>query len=193
MTPRWLRAPTPAEIAAFDGLHCAALYREAVRTGWRCPSCDRTAEECIRWSYIRGPYWREQYGDAHGMGFTISLVRHHCHSTGEHDRTRVGRFEPALLCGECNVADGAAKRRLKLPRNFSFSPDEIGQFVTCWPHSGKVAIDYAKAAAIAGRILARPKYETPSYDAIFDRYGLNPFLEDDRVEAARIWARGGAA
>ncbi len=57
------------------------------------------------------------------------------------------RFLPTILCDQCNATDGAAKRRLKLPENFSFSPLEIGSFVVATPH-GKHAIDYDIAARI---------------------------------------------
>jgi hypothetical protein len=55
---------------------------------------------------------RKLYGDESGMGFTIALHKHHCH--GE------GRFKPTVICGDCNSADGAAKRKLKLPPNVEF-------------------------------------------------------------------------
>lgn len=129
---RWSRIPTPAEIEAFDGAHCSWKYRHAIRIGWRCPCCNRTPQELIRWSTI-------QHGKF-GMGWTISLVLHHCHGPG--------RFEETVICGDCNSADSAAKRKLGLPGNFSFSPREIAQFVKCAPHTGKTEIDYGKAQEI---------------------------------------------
>jgi hypothetical protein len=134
-TAKWYRPPTAAEIACFDGMHCASLYASCVATGWRCPSCNRTAPELIRWSEIRGPSWRARYGDEWGRGWTISITRHHCHS-----ETSV-RFPETVICGDCNSADGAAKRKLKLPADFSFSPRELAQFVKCTPYSGKTEID----------------------------------------------------
>ncbi|PKV11380.1 hypothetical protein CVO74_20175 [Xanthomonas prunicola] len=52
-----------------------------------------------------------------------------------------------MICDQCNSADGAAKRRHKLPANFSFSPTEIGSFVTAVPH-GAHTINYETALAI---------------------------------------------
>ncbi len=124
-TPKWSRVPTPAEVASFDGLHCARAYVEAVRTGWRCPSCNRTPTELIRWSEIRGP--------------SIPYVN------------RAARFPITLICGDCNTADGAAKKFLGLPKTWSFSPAEIGRFVTVVPHSGRTAIDYDEARRIYER------------------------------------------
>lgn len=44
------------------------------------------------------------------------------------------RFPKTVICGRCNAADGTAKRKLKLPADFSFSPHEIGEFVIAQPH-----------------------------------------------------------
>lgn len=137
---KYSRAPTAEELAAFSGMHCRAKYLEAVRTGWRCPSCGRSAQELVRWTEIRGPSWRARYGDEYGMGFTVVLTGHHCHGAG--------RFRETLICGDCNSADGAAKRKLKLPASWSFTPTEIGAFVTVAPHSGSTKIDYDIARRI---------------------------------------------
>lgn len=138
--PKYSRIPTAAELAAFAGMHCKLLYQQAVATGWRCPSCRRSAQELVRWTEIRGPSWRARYADEHGMGFTVTLTRHHCHG--------LGRFAETLICGDCNSADGAVKRRHRLPRTWSFSPGEIGRFVQVAPYSGATWIDYALALRI---------------------------------------------
>lgn len=137
---RWQRIPTPEELAAFTGMHCAQQYREALATGWRCPSCGRNAHELVRWTEIKGRGWRSRYADEYGMGFTITLTKHHCHSNR--------RFPETRICGDCNSADGAAKRKLSLPSSWSFSPSEIGSFVTVSPHSGRTIIDYVQAQRI---------------------------------------------
>jgi hypothetical protein len=137
---KWSRVPSPADIRNFDGLHCSSVYRRAVADRWRCPSCARTATELIRWSEVRGPIFRERYADEYGMGFTISFANHHCHGDG--------RFETILICGDCNAADGAVKRKLKLPKTWSFAADEIKQFIQVGPHSGRTTIDYDKAHEI---------------------------------------------
>jgi hypothetical protein len=139
-TPKYTKIPTAADLAAFTGMHCRQLYQQAVSEGWRCPSCGRTAEQLVRWTEIRGPSWRARYGDEFGMGFTVTLTRHHCHG--------YGRFPPTMICGDCNSADGAAKRKHKLPESWSFSPEEIGRFVMVVPHSGATRIDYDRALRI---------------------------------------------
>lgn len=139
-TPRYSRIPTEAELESFTGMHCARLYRAADDSGWRCPSCGRSARELVRWTDIRGPSWRRRFADEHGMGFTVVLTNHHCHGTG--------RFPKTLICGDCNAADGAAKRKLKLPSDWSFSPAEIGRFVQVRAYSGATTIDYDLARSI---------------------------------------------
>jgi hypothetical protein len=164
-TPKWSRVPTAAEIAAFDGLHCSTTYRWAVANGWQCPCCDRTAHELIRWSDIRGPTMRRCYGDEYGMGFTISFAHHHCHG---YDGQK--RFPTTLICGDCNAADAAAKRKLPLPEIWSFSPEEIRQFVRVTPHSGRTVIDYDKAWDIFCEVVHRLYGPPPRLD--FDDEGL---------------------
>ena len=140
-TKRWSKIPTQSEIENFTGLHCEDIYKECVNTGWRCPCCGRSAKELIRWSEISNEYLRKLYGDSYGMGWTISITRHHCHNEDYQ------RFETTVICGDCNIADrkakqGLNKKGIEVPNDFSFSPDEIKQFVTCKPHSGYTEIDY---------------------------------------------------
>lgn len=144
--PKYSRVPSPSELAAFSGMHCSVIYREALATAWRCPSCQRNAHELVRWTEIKGPSWRERFGDAFGMGFTITFAHHHCHSA-----SWPPRFPRTLICGDCNSADGAAKRKLALPADWTFTPTELAQFVKVPPFSGRTAIDYE---------IARKIYET---------------------------------
>lgn len=148
--PKWSRIPTPSELAAFTGMHCSRKYKDAVESGWRCPACGRSAQELVRWTEIRGATWREQFGDDFGMGFTVVLTEHHCHGHG--------RFTPTLICGDCNSADGAAKRKLGLPESWTYSPAEIAKFVSVTAHSGRTTIDYVEAQAIYERALATERF-----------------------------------
>lgn len=137
---KWSIPPTAEQIAAYDGMHCASKWRR-VGPDWRCPCCSRRRDELIRWAPISGTHFRAKYGDAHGMAWTASIVEHHCHGTG--------RFPRTIICGDCNSADGAVKRKLGLPKEWSFSPKEIAQFVSCFPHSGHTHLDYDVAREIA--------------------------------------------
>lgn len=140
---KYSRIPSSDDIACFTGMHCHRKYRDALASEWRCPSCGRSAQELIRLTKIRGPYWRAKFGDAYGMGFTASIVDHHCHGDG--------RFPPTRLCGDCNSADGATKRKWQLPSQWSFSPAELALFVRVAPHSGETHIDHELALQIFRR------------------------------------------
>jgi hypothetical protein len=66
------------------------------------------------------------------------------------------RFERTILCEQCNSADASAKRKLNLPKQFSFSPAEIAQFVTATPH-GWHLLDYDRAAEIYAAAQVTPR------------------------------------
>jgi len=74
------------------------------------------------------------------------LHKHHDHSVdvlaGENPR-----FAQTIICDQCNAADGAAKRKLALPKRFSFSPQEIAWFVVPSPH-GRHKIVYEAAQVV---------------------------------------------
>jgi len=84
------------------------------------------------------------------------------------------RFEPSLICHDCNLADGAAKNALKdLPAAFSFSPTEIGRFITATAnHEHSLDLDKARAQWIA----IRPDFER--------RLALATQLADDIASGA---------
>jgi hypothetical protein len=50
-------------------------------------------------------------------------------------RALIERFSTALICNDCNAAEGAAKLALKaeIHADFSFSPREIAQFIKAKP------------------------------------------------------------
>ncbi|MGZ8318826.1 MAG: hypothetical protein ACXWVD_06960, partial [Telluria sp.] len=62
------------------------------------------------------------------------------------------RFVDTLLCEQCNSADASAKRKLKLPEDFSFSPGEIAMFVRATPN-GWHLLDYDIASQIYAEIV----------------------------------------
>lgn len=94
---------------------------------WRCPVCGRTKFEILRYGVARssdGKIHRRWKG---------SLHRHHDHG-GEWNGIEV-------ICGDCNMADGLAKRCLSLPKDWSFSVAELREFVTCIPHGAIERVD----------------------------------------------------
>lgn len=133
-----IKVPTLDVFLSYDGLHCHKLWAE-VGEKFVCPSCGRTKFQLLRWT-MRFPNKPEKF-----MGWKAVLHRHHCHSAGRY--AAYVRFPTTVICDQCNSADGAAKKKLGLPSNFSFAPYEIAQFVKSKPH-GKHEIDYQSAAQI---------------------------------------------
>lgn len=144
--PKWSRTPTAHELMEFDGEpgDSADLYAYAMQIGWRCPSCRRTAHECVRWTRINELSWRIEHRDEFMMGFTVELRRYACRAW-ELNRTWRRRFEPVVICSDCEKINYYAKRRLRLPQAFNFSPEEIEHFSLCLRHSGYTEIDYGLA------------------------------------------------
>ena len=61
-------------------------------------------------------------------------------------RSLVVRFDEALVCSECNAADGKAKKALKADPSFSFAASEIRTFVKATPHyDHEIDVEAAKA------------------------------------------------
>jgi len=133
-----IKVPTREEFESHDGLHYKNLWRE-VGDHWHCPSCKRSKFQIMRWTK-RFPSSPNAF-----MGWVAPLHKHHDHSAPY--MSNCGRFPMTTICDQCNSSDGVVKRKLKLPKNFSFAPHEIGQFVKSTPH-GKHKIDYDMANAI---------------------------------------------
>ena len=134
-----IRIPTDAEVAAYRGEHCFALWRK-VGPAWTCPACGRDKRQIMRWTR-RGA--RPCIGQAEPfMGWMAGLHTHHDHAAPAW--AHEGRFEHTVICDQCNAADGQAKRALRLPATFSFSPTELRQFVVAVPHgSHRLRLDVA--------------------------------------------------
>ncbi|WP_291878967.1 hypothetical protein [Caulobacter sp.] len=137
--------PTLADFEAFDGHHCRDIYA-GLPQGWTCPGCGRTPFEILRWA-VRFPRTPNAFEDWVGGYHT-----HHDHGVddvrfGRATGPAVARFPETVMCEQCNSADGAAKRKLGLRRDFSFAPWEIRRFVTAMPHSAHT-IDYEMAEAL---------------------------------------------
>ncbi|GAA0432289.1 hypothetical protein GCM10009094_41100 [Massilia aurea] len=125
------RIPTQEQIDAFNGAHCRLLYA-SLGPHWRCPGCRRTKYQAIRWTTL----FRNSPNSY--QGWACGLAKHHDHGP------RPARFPETVMCEQCNSADGTAKRVLRLPDDFSFSPAEVNRFVLPTPH-GWHLIDYLAA------------------------------------------------
>jgi hypothetical protein len=149
-----LRVPTIDDYRAFDGAHAPQKWNGHTDE-WRCPACQRTKFELLRWTK-RTP----STAPAPFESWLAVLVEHHDHGSDRFGYDEHGmsfpkgpeRFAPSIICDQCNAADGLAKRRHKLPESWSFSPEEIGEFVTATPHARHV-IDYPHALKIYERDL----------------------------------------
>lgn len=134
-----MRIPTQEEFLAYKGAHCFRLW-EQVGPYWVCPGCGRNKFQLLRWT-TRFPRSPNAFED-----WMAGLHGHHDHSVPMMSGL-TPRFPETIVCDQCNAADGAAKRKLKLPRSFSFSPAEISAFVVAAPHD-KHRINYDMANAI---------------------------------------------
>ena len=106
--------PSSGDFFAYKGAHSPRLWAE-VGPHWTCPACKRDKFQILRWT-TRNPRSPNAYQD-----WLAVLHKHHDHSV---DRmfSKLGRFPPTIICDQCNMADGRAKKKLKLPAEFSFSP-----------------------------------------------------------------------
>lgn len=126
-----VKVPSHEDYYNYDGAHCHQLWRELSDT-WQCPSCKRTKFQIMRWTTR---YKKNQDGGRVSYkGWMAGLHKHHDHSQNILS-SKEGRFSTVVVCDQCNTSDGAAKRKLLLPENFSFSPLEIGEFITSKPHT----------------------------------------------------------
>lgn len=144
------KIPTNEEFNNYDGAHCSNLWKQ-LDDNWKCPACRRTKREIMRWTkrYYRGGkgpfYW----------GWMAGLHKHHDHG-GDCFNSGISRFPRTTICDQCNAADGRAKKILKLPSSFSFSPEEINQFIRARPHRPHET-DYQKAEQLFHTIVERDR------------------------------------
>jgi rubredoxin len=112
---------------------------------------DHLWNECLRRADgLLGQDWRDRLPD----GSTIVL---------DQIRSLVVRFDGAVVCSECNAADGKAKKAVNADPNFSFAVPEIASFITATPHRDH---EIDRAAVMAAWEAERPNFERRL--AIFD-------------------------
>jgi hypothetical protein len=138
-----IKEPTYEEFQNYTDLHCHRLWAE-VGENYICPACKRNKFQILRWT-ARFPNKPHAFKD-----WVAVLHRHHDHSN-EFVSRNSGRFQETVICDQCNSSDGVVKRKLKLPKDFSFSPDEIACFIKATPH-GKHKIDFEKAKVIYAEV-----------------------------------------
>lgn len=85
----------------------------------------------------------------HGEQETAYCVALPCHRTGARlDISKNGADTDKKLFRVCPEADGIAKKHLCLPSDWSFTPDELREFVRCEPYGSIASIDLDTALAI---------------------------------------------
>lgn len=157
---RWSE-PTKQAVSRFQAVGLDLNENWALsRQSWSCPVCRRSKSEIFRLTqrkillaklelhhdHLRDWIWpraTKLFGVAGflatpGAGLMLDQVR---------DIT--SRFSYALVCSECNAADGLvkAKARGEIDERFSFTPAEIALFVS--PHAnGPHDVDIEKALAV---------------------------------------------
>lgn len=126
---------------------------------WRCPCCDRTKFEILRWRRFKHGEWRwlaelhwhhdhviarvnERFARSGIMRRRLSAYVELGWISAEQSEFygTLYRFPDTLMCMDCNWAEGGAKAKLRLPHWFSFSPIEVFTFVSGRPHQKPVVI-----------------------------------------------------
>jgi hypothetical protein len=130
--------PTQEDFGAYRGAHTRKIWA-SLPQHWQCPSCGRTRFQLLTWTKARTDSSRRAFGNYHWLA-AIHEHHDHCSESGSY----LPRFARVFICSDCNSADGAVKRRFKLPVDFSFSPEELSKFVIGHPHDG-VEIDFEAA------------------------------------------------
>lgn len=143
-----IKIPTYEDYYNHTGLHYKNLWK-SIDDEWCCPACGRNKYQIMKWTK-RFPNSPKQF-----MDWVAVLHKHHDHSLG-YLESGLRRFPETIICGQCNLADGAVKKKLKLPSKFSFSPQEMRTFIQATPHD-KHVIDFEVACAIYNSILSDKK------------------------------------
>ncbi len=138
------------------GLGAISGFFEVDET-WICPVCHRDKEKIARI-------------DKNGNLF-CQMVWHHDHLIDMTDnrfpigrdlewleqaelfslRNNFVRFQDILICGDCNVVEGDAKKKAGTPADFSFTPFEISTFIIVEPHR-KHLLDIEKLKKVYDKI-----------------------------------------
>lgn len=149
------KIPTQQEYLVFDGGHCRRKYQDLCEQ-WRCPCCNRTKYELLRWT-MRFPKRPNRF-----EGWVVGLHTHHDHAMDVHGgmysphAAAIARFAPVIICEQCNAADATAKRKLGLPENFSFTPFEIRSFIFPTAHGWHIVNYKVAQDAYRKTIEAKP-------------------------------------
>lgn len=134
---------------------------------WTCPGCKREKPKIFRLSpkgiLLAKLDWhhdhlQDRLKDMLKARFGENWVPRVLPATGRlQDRMceLIARFEPGLVCSDCNNVDGRVKAELKdMSPWFSFSPTEISTFISARPGKEHV-IDFVAASALYQTLLPK--------------------------------------
>ncbi|MGF1836360.1 hypothetical protein [Photobacterium sanguinicancri] len=125
-------------------------------SNWTCPCCQRSKPEIVRLNqhnYLTGHLHchHDHMTDHVKKRFTeisesMSVVVADLVSERFVERTAfaLSAYDPTVICSDCNSADSDAKKLLRLPKEFSFSPSEIASFIVVTANE-KPEINISKA------------------------------------------------
>ncbi len=115
-------------------------------SSWCCPSCSRSKSEIVRLNkhnYLEG-HIHEHHDHIHHLvksQFTKTSEQLNSQLATENSTHFIDKifhafsaFPETLICKDCNLIDAEAKKLIKAPTFFSFSPSEISSFIISRPN-----------------------------------------------------------
>jgi rubredoxin len=147
---------------SFDGVmsHTSQAIKERLRTesfnmvswwamtpqDWICPGCGRGKIDIARLNSRKEAMCHLHEHHDHMQGVLKRKFRElavsksavvadqDCEDFAKRSAAMIVAYEPTVICADCNTAEGAAKRLVGTPSDFSFSPQEIREFVQPQPN-----------------------------------------------------------
>ena len=186
---RW--SSTTRSIAAALGAERLDLNGawSSVPQSWTCPACKRSKPAIARLTgagviLARLEEHHDHLGDLINAGLRVrvgqrwpEMLEPGAGKLADYAEKLVRRFEPDLICHDCNLADGKAKNQLKdLPRDFSFSPSEIGRFIKVAPNR-EHGVELDAARATWALVRARFEANVSLADSLVDKIATGALFQ----------------
>lgn len=133
---------------------------------WSCPCCRREKSQIARVSLGGVLLCRLEFHHDHISDLGKRIFRERNPRSEDRDTNiqvsrakdnlmpLVERFEPTLICIDCNLAEGRAKLELanEIDANFTFTPSEIASFITVADNrTHEIDVDSARGAWLSAR------------------------------------------
>lgn len=142
---KYLGAKDVGSISGFFGTH----------ESWRCPCCLRSKEEFARLdkngNLLCAVHWHhDHFSDC--IGDSVMRLTEDAYWARRPIIGSFERFPEIMICNDCNVAEGVAKKIVQAKPAFSFAPHEIQSFIRVCG-SGAHEIDELRAKEIYEAVL----------------------------------------